>query len=103
MYSENKSDKYFVPNLLRLQDGTFSVRLLLIDSSDWWLTLGDSHPSARMSFLNFEKRFERQPNLLYTYFTQEYIDLAHMSEANIPKPNIVILSRTILCWKTSLS
>lgn len=86
MDSENQCEKHFVANLLRLQDGMFSVRLPLIDSAD---CLGDSYHTARKRFLNLEKRFERQPKLkqLYTDFMQEYIDLGHMSEAKVPKPD----------------
>lgn len=83
--SNDPCEKHFVENTKRREDGTFSVRLPLIDTAD---CLGDSYGIAKGRFLNLEKRFKQQPKLKHAYadFIREYSDLGHLSESAIRKP-----------------
>lgn len=84
---EALSEKHFISNTTRLDDGRFVVALPLRDDPS---SLGDSYGMAKKRFLNLEARFRKQPETKKAYkdFIHEYEDLGHLSQGPSQKPNV---------------
>jgi hypothetical protein len=78
-HEEKLCEEHFKANTVRLNNGSFSVRLPLKQSPN---LLGDSYQRAKHCFLALERRWKNRPlfKKMYTDFMSEYHALGHMSE-----------------------